>query len=49
MIVSATSGGYANCVWHDNDGVPQSASYEFSLFEKVEVPSNFSRKIASPG
>jgi uncharacterized protein YodC (DUF2158 family) len=37
MIIEETSGGHAICVWHDNDGAPQSARYEFALLEKINA------------
>ena len=47
MIVAEINGGHADCVWHDNDGAPRSASYEFGLLEKVGAPPGVSGKIFS--
>jgi uncharacterized protein YodC (DUF2158 family) len=49
MIISGINGGHADCVWHDNDGAPRSASYEFALLEKVGAPPGVSGKIVTRG
>jgi uncharacterized protein YodC (DUF2158 family) len=35
MVVSEVQGGFANCVWHDQHGTAQSASYRLTLLSSA--------------
>ncbi len=45
MVVADTNGRYVNCVWHDAQGVPQSASYLVALLENAEAATALHRQL----
>ncbi len=45
MVVSDINGRYANRVWHDAQGVPQSASYLATLLENAQAPTALHRQL----